>query len=406
MGAARQGWRRRTGSVPRLVLLATAAVLVAAAVLVSGRLGGGPSRSPHQGQSAPAARPSASGGSQTPHIRTAAPIFAMYYLWWDRQHWTSRLGHAYLAAAPTRTQLPASVDAAGCGTVNLFAGNVETDISPGLGYDQANPRTIRRDVQLAAAAGLDGFLVNWVGTGAAHQVPASSDLDKRLDYVIDAVHAVQASGHRFTLILNYQSSAKKRPQAQFANDFTYFLSRYGADRALDHHYSAHPEVLIAGTWKYTDAEVQAISAGFRSRFYLIGDEKPASWDPARAQALDGSSYYWSSQDPERNKASFTTLERFADTVRQTPNPDGRPKTWLAPFTPGYNAMLLYNTPTCVPRNDGRTMAALFAGNSRSKPDGWTFISWNEISEGTYVVPLTRYGMRYLTALEGVIRTHR
>jgi hypothetical protein len=81
-------------------------------------------------------------------------------------------------------------------------------------------------------------------------------------------------------------------------------------------------------------------------------------------------------------------------------------TWLAPFTPGYNATLLYHTPTCVPRNNGQTMKALFAGNSVSKPDGWTLISWNEISEGSYVVPLTRYATTYLDVLKSITQANR
>jgi hypothetical protein len=273
-------------------------------------------------------------------------------------------------------------------------------------FDQADPATITRDVQLAAQSGLAGFIVNWVGTGGTGQTPASSDYDKRLGYLFDAVHQLQASGTHFSVILNYQSSAKRLPLTQFANDFDYFLSEYGSDPALDHTYSARPEVLMAGTWKYSDDDLRVISTQFRSRLYLIGDEKPASWDQARADYLDGSSYYWSSQDPVKNGSSFATLTRFAALVRRTPNPDGRPKTWLAPFTPGYNAMLLYGTPTCVPRNGGQTMRALFAGNSQSRPDGWTFISWNEISEGTYVVPLSRYGMAYVQALKSIAITNR
>jgi hypothetical protein len=48
------------------------------------------------------------------------------------------------------------------------------------------------------------------------------------------------------------------------------------------------------------------------------------------------------------------------------------------------------------------MRSLFAGNSASHPDGWTLISWNEITEGTYVVPLLRYGKTYLNVLKSII----
>lgn len=329
------------------------------------------------------------------------PVFAMYYLWWDRGHWLSHLGPGY----PTQRgaqPLPAHLDASGCNAVTRYPGNVETDISPGLQYDQANPATIARDVKLAAAAGLTGFVVNWIGAGTPAQDPSSTALNQRLQYTFNAVHRINARGGHFSIILNYQSSARHLTTTQFRNDFKYFLSRYGRDSALDHRFSRRPEVVMAGTWKYSDRDLAVISHTFRSRFYLMGDEKPASWDNRRAALLDGTSYYWSSQNPIKNRSSFATLHRFAATVRKAKNPDGRPKTWLAPFIPGYNASLLYHTSTCVPRDNGQTMRSLFAGNSASHPDGWTLISWNEITEGTYVVPLLRYGKTYLNVLKSII----
>jgi hypothetical protein len=329
------------------------------------------------------------------------PVFAFYYLWWDRHHWSSHLGKVYPAGVTT-PPLPATLDASGCGTVNHFSGNVETDVSPGLAYDQNNPAVILRDVQLAAQAGLTGFVVNWVGTGAPKQSPTATSLNRRLDNVFAAVRQVTKAGSPFKIILNYQSSAHHRTPAQFVNDFTYFLSRYGKDEALDHSFSSRPEVVMAGTWKYSDNDLRSISQVMRSRMYLLGDEKPSTWDSARETYLDGTSYYWSSQNPVKNATSFSALTRFAAMIRATRNPDGRPKTWLAPFTPGYNAMLLYGTSTCVPRDSGATMRTLFTENARSHPDGWTFISWNEITEGTYIVPLKRYGTDYVDVLRTLL----
>lgn len=347
--------------------------------------------------------PTATASSPSP-AGTRAPIFAIYYLWWDRKHWVSRLGPQYPTAGPGYP-LPATLDSSGCGTTTTYAGNVETDVSQGLAYDQSNPATIEHDVRLAAQAGLDGLLVNWVGTGQANQSRASSAYNTRLGYVFDAVRKINAAGTRFSIVLNYQSSAKLRSVAQFTNDLTYFAGAYASDGVLDHSYSALPEVVMAGTWKYSDGELAAISGALRSRLFLIGDEKPSSWDAARDRYLDGTSYYWSSENPVKNPSAGTTLQRFAARVRQTPNPDGSPKVWLAPFTPGYNAMLLYRTSNCVPRDGGQTMRSLFAANAPSHPDGWTFISWNEISEGTYVVPLSRYGSQYVDVLGSIARSN-
>jgi hypothetical protein len=394
----RTTWRRQ------LIALAaaTAFVLVAGACSSDGSSSSSPTTA---GGEAVTSRPTDPPGAKSATSAGTKPVFVIYYLWWDKGHWASHLGSDYpLSQRPL--PLPASLDKTGCSTVTKYPGNVETDVSQGLAYDQSNPQTILGDVELAASTGITGFAVNWIGAGTTTQTPTSSSYNERLASLIAAVHQVNAQGKPFKLMLNYQSSAKTLTMTQFTNDFNYFLARYGTDPALDHTYSTRPEVIMAGTWKYTDADLAMIARKFRSRMYLLGDEKPSSWNAARASSLDGTTYYWSSQNPYTNAGSFKRLQSFAATVRRTRNPDGTQKTWLAPFTPGYDPMLLYKTPTCVPRNDGRTMHVLFDGNRASNPDGWTLISWNEISEGSYVVPLTRYGNAYLNDLRTIVHTNR
>ena len=48
------------------------------------------------------------------------------------------------------------------------------------------------------------------------------------------------------------------------------------------------------------------------------------------------------------------------------------------------------------------MQALYTGNARTTPDGWLVISWNEITEGTYLVPLQRYQTQPLNTLRTII----
>lgn len=332
------------------------------------------------------------------------PVFAYYYMWWDNHHWTSHLGTSY-PYTQQPNPLPATLDANGCGTATTYPGNVETDISQNLAYDQTNPQVIKNDVEQAAATGLAGFAVNWIGDGTTSQA-ASWAYNQRLAAMMTAVHQVNAEGKPFKLILNYQSSAKILTMTQFTNDLNYLFTTYGSDAALDHTYSSKPEIILAGTWKYTDANIDTISQAFRGRMYLLGDEKPASWDATRTNDFDGATYYWSSQDPYANPASFTQLKNFAATIRSTKNPNGTTKTWLSPFIAGYNGMLVYGTPTCVPRNNGQTATTVYDGNLATNPDGWAFISWNEITEGTYIVPLTRYGTQYTSILKTIIQTGR
>ena len=326
------------------------------------------------------------------------PIFAYYYLWWSRQHWLDRLGPSYPYAARPNP-LPATLDAGGCSPVSLYSGNQLTDVSQGLAYDQNDPAVIERDVRQAAAAGLDGFAVNWNGTGTTSQTPTSNSYNQRLQWMFDAVHKVNAEGVRFKLLLEYKS-ASRPTTARMTNDLNYFLGRYGSDPALDHSYSPKPELVWPGSWKYSDTQKSTISQAFRSRLYLIGGDKN-TWDSNSAASFDGNTWYWPGQDPYGNPHSFGQLRAVADRVRSTANPDGSKKVWLAPLAPGYNPILLNGGNTCVPRRNGETLRRLLFGNSLSQPDGWLLISWNEIAEGSYIVPLTRWGNAYLDVVRSI-----
>lgn len=325
------------------------------------------------------------------------PVFPVYYLWWTGNHWRDRLGPNYPYTA-ARSPLPAALDTTGCATRNRYAGNTLTDVSQHLAYDQTQASVIDADVRLAATLGVTGFAVNWNGTGQATQTPTDDADNRRLEWVFESVRRLNAEGTPFRLVLNYKGSANVLPPEVIINDLRYVLDRYGTDPVLDHTWSPLVEVVWAGSWKYTDAEIAAVRNATWGAVYLIGDEKPTTWNAARAVNLDGASYYWSSQNPYKNPSSFRQLAVWAELLRS------QGKVWLAPLTPGYNAQLLYGTSTCVPRNDGQTMHDLYIGNARSNPDGWLFISWNEIAEGSYIVPLTRYGTRYTDRLADLIHT--
>ena len=128
-----------------------------------------------------------------------------------------------------------------------------TDVSQGLAYDQSKQSVIEQDVRQAAGAGLAGFSVNWAGAGTSGQTLASNIYNQRLQWVVDAVHEVDAEGIPFKLHLNYKS-AGHRSSTQITNDLNYFADRYRTDPALDHRYSPKPEMVWTGGSGYSDAE--------------------------------------------------------------------------------------------------------------------------------------------------------
>jgi hypothetical protein len=331
--------------------------------------------------------------------RQGKPMFAIYYLWMDREQWLYRLGSSY-PYTQSPSPLPARLDAGGCSPESLYPGNTLTDVSDGLAYDVGKSSVIERDVRLAAGAGLAGFSVNWSGKGTTDQTPTSSAYNQRLQWMFEAVRKVNAEGIPFTLTLNYKTAGHPSVD-HIANDLDYFVNRYGSDTALDHSFSRKPEVVWTGSWGYSDAEKSTIAQRLRSRLYLIADDN-TGWDANSADNFDGNSWYWPGQNPYKNPASFDQVKALADRVRSTKNPDGSAKVWLAPVAPGYNDILLRGGTFCVPRNDGETMRRVYEGNAASSPNGWLLISWNEVPESTHVVPLSRYGTSSLDTVKSLI----
>ncbi|MDQ1749807.1 MAG: hypothetical protein QOE71_863 [Pseudonocardiales bacterium] len=348
---------------------------------------------PASAANGPAAKPAASAGNSAPRV------FAYYYLWWSADHWRSALGAKYpVNASPL--PLPATVDGTGCNPSSRYAGNTLTDVPQKL-YSQDDPGSIEADVRQAAAAGLAGFAVNWAGTGQAGQSVTSNPYSKRLQLMVDAVHKVNSEGIPFKLWLSYKASAKVLPQSAILNDLSYFKAKYGNDPAFDRVRSGRPTVIWQGSRKYSVSVLQAVGGQFRSKFRILGDE--TSWSTSRAPYLDGNAYYWSSQDPYKNPQSFQQLAALASSVRASgSNPDGSAKAWVAPITPGYDKQLSGGS-SCVPRKGGQTVKKLFDGNAATHPDDFGLISWNEISEGSYIDPMTRFGATDLNMLASVIK---
>src|SRR5581483_3022709 len=337
---------------------------------------------------------------QTPRDANANHrMFAFYYLWWDTQHWHARLGPSYPYSA-NALPLPATLSGNGCTVTNNFPGNQLTDVASPL-WSQSDAGHIRTDVAQAAQAGLGGFAVSWAGTGQPHQTASSSAFNRRLAMVVDAVHQIDQAGGHFSLWIAYISSARIRTEAQIDNDLTYLQNTYGKDPAFDRSNSSRPTLIMMGSRKYPQSMLDEFSARWRRHFYLVGDENWNTWDRAKAADFDADQYYWSSQKPLTNRSSFSDIAQLAAAVRSSRNPDGSAKQFFSPLAPGYNKVLGGGS-GCVPRDGGQTMKDIYAGNSAVHPDGWMVISWNEIDEGTYIVPLERYGTQSLSTLSQII----
>jgi hypothetical protein len=341
-------------------------------------------------------------GQASPASPTASPaqtsgppvVYVHYYLWWTSQHWKDKLGSAYPIASVI-PPVPGSLDAEGCNPKANYPGTQIVDLPAEGRYDQSQESTFELHVDQASRAGLTGFLVSWQGTGAATQGPQSSGYNSRLDLLVKTVDSYNTTHHSaFSLGLAFASFGNyNRPARQVTADLNYFYGHYGSDPAFRNVFSPKPIVMWLDSRKYPRQTIEAVSRASEPHIYLLGDETAQSW-PNDGAFFDGTSYYWSTENPWSNPQAATGVSQLATEVRA----DG--KRWFAPFIAGYNKQLLGGS--CVPRHGTETLTQIWGLNSLSHPDGWFGISWNEFVENTYLEPSRNYGSRYLDALSALI----
>ncbi len=331
-------------------------------------------------------------GAQAATNQATAPgpkVYAYYYLWWSSQHWHDKLGASYPYTS-TPLPLPATTDADGCNAVSNYSGNQLLDVPAALA-SQDTPGVIEDDIRTAKNAGISGFWLNWAGDGTASQTRSSVTYNSRLAEAFAA--STRVGG--FTNWVSYKTSSMPSADA-IINDLNFLFNEFGQEPAWER-FDGKPVVTLTGSRKYGDADLIKISTAVRDRMFLIGDESGSTLTDARLALFDGLTYYWSSQNPFTNTGSFTTINNMGDKVHAAG------KRWYAPLNPGYNSALIGGT-TCVPRRNGDAIRALWNGNMGSNPDGWGFISWNEIAENTHIKPMQKWGSASLNALSALIQS--
>jgi hypothetical protein len=323
----------------------------------------------------------------TPSQQTTRPVYAYYYLWWSANHWRNKLGPNYpYNASPL--PLPATTDADGCTAVSNYPGNQLLDVPPAL-ISQDDPGAIENDIRTARSAGITGFWLNWSGDGTTSQTPTSVTYTRRLAEAFAASSRVGG----FRNWVSYKA-ASMQPASYIINDLNFLYNAFQNEPAWER-IDGKPVVTFTGSRKYSDADVQAISNAVRDRMFLVGDETRTTLTTARIAMFDAITYYWSTQDPYGNPQSFSQIKEMGDKVHAAG------KRWYAPLNPGYNSSLL-DGGTCIPRRNGETLRTVWNGNLASNPDGWGFISWNEIAENTHILPMQKWGSTYLNVLSSLI----
>jgi hypothetical protein len=287
--------------------------------------------------------PAAGQGSAGPS--TTLPLFAYYYIWYDPTSWQrAKIDH------------------------------------PQLGdYSSDDPNVLRRHVEWAKSAGIQGFIVSWKDTATN---------DRRLRLLMQI-----AKQEDFKLAMIYQGlnfSRKPLTPSRVAADFKTFHDQYAPDPVF-YKIDGRALTIWSGTWAFTRPQVAAVTGPVRDSMLVLSTEKSVQGYQRIADSTDGDAYYWSSVDPETNSNYASKLKAMATAVHK----DG--KYWIAPFAPGFDARLVGGT-KAISRTNGQTLRAEYSAALSSSPDVLGLISWNEFSENSYVEPSQKYGSFYLDTL--------
>jgi hypothetical protein len=272
------------------------------------------------------------------------PVLAYYYIWYDTSSWNR-----------------AKIDTPLLGT-----------------YSSDDISVMRRHIQEAKAAGIDGFIVSWKSTDV---------LNRRLDQL-----AQVAQKENFKLAIIYQGLDFYRnplPVSQVASDLDFFIQHYAGLPVFQ--LFSKPLVIWSGTWKFSTQDIDSVTNSRRAKLLLLASERDLAGYTRLATMVDGNAYYWSSVNPATYPGYVDKLVQMSQAVH---NNGG---LWIAPAAPGFDARLIGGT-SLVDRNNGDTFRTEINAAMASSPDALGIISWNEFSENSYIEPSQTYGTQYLDIL--------
>ena len=272
------------------------------------------------------------------------PVLAYYYIWYDSNSWD----------------------------------RAKTD-TPLLGtYTSDDLTVMRKHIQEAKAAGIDGFIVSWKSTDV---------LNRRLDQL-----AQVAQEEDFKLAIIYQGldfSRNPLPVDRVASDLDVFIQRYASLPVFQ--LFSKPLVIWSGTWKFSPQDIDQVTQTRRDELLILASERDLAGYTRLATMVDGNAYYWSSVNPATFPGYADKLLNMGEAVHANGG------LWIAPAAPGFDARLIGGT-TIVDRNNGDTFRTEINTAMSSTPDALGIISWNEFSENSYIEPSQKYGTQYLDIL--------
>jgi len=307
--------------------------------------------------------------AQTPHSLFQAPreVLAFYYPWYGTAEKQGKTVH--------------------WGKINAEQHDISDSTHyPAQGaYDSHDPALVERQIKLAKANGITGFIHSWWGQNRLE--------DEALPIVLAA-----AGKENFKVSVYWETApAKERAQIDHAiNDLTYLLTKYATNPAFLK-VDGKPVIFVYGRvmGEVPLSSWPDIISGARAKsgdFLLIAD----GYHEKYARQFDGlhaynicSSVKGKSPDALRAWAA----KHYGDVVKLARD---NHRISCVDIIPGYDDTKIRHPGLKVDRLDGQVYSILWDETIKASPDWVLITSWNEWHEGSEIEPSLEYGDKYLT----------
>jgi hypothetical protein len=251
-------------------------------------------------------------------------------------------------------------------------------------YISSDRNTIVRHVAQARQAGLDAFVVSWLGTG------------NQTDWNLGTMLSV-AQGTDFKVTIDFETTSPFfQNQGDLINALRYVTSTY-FNNPNWLHYHGKPVLFFWRLPAVYTAPGQSQLAAWQYIRDQVDPNRTALWigegdDFTYLQVFDGIHAYSIAWAPD----PAGTLSLYAQQTRNQATALGVPKLWVATAMPGYNDLRTSRPDAfAVDRQDGNYYIRTFQGAIATNPEWIIITSFNEWVEGSQIEPSVTYGDQYL-----------
>jgi hypothetical protein len=257
-------------------------------------------------------------------------------------------------------------------TLSSWVNNAELRDTPLMPYASNDPTAIDRQIDQAQSAGINAFIVSWIGPNS----PSDNNLKLML------TEAAKKGFFIGFFLETTLGNLAQNPQTAI-NWLTYISSQYSSNPAVLK-INGRPVVIPWETSTIPVATWASIRAGVRAQgqdVWLVQDTQ----DMTYIDTFDG--------------VMHSSATGLAEKVRYYPvladNP--APKLWIGSAMPGFDERLLpcRPNPRYIDRQNGAYFRSQLDAVFSDSPQWVLIYTWNEWFENTYIEPSVNYGSQYL-----------